>query len=207
MPGTLVLQGGGPFEANDDLDRRLISELGIENVVVLPTADAFERPQDMVDASLAWGSRLGVVVEPLMVLTRSEANDEAARVVSNANAVFLAGDSGIHLRSVLKDTPLLAAISAVLDRDGLVIANAQSAAAICDPMTDERGGAFAIGLGLVPWFAVITGVESWSAELLDRAHGLADTPVADLPTGSALVRTDAGWEMVGDVTVHGELPA
>jgi hypothetical protein len=35
---------------------------------------------------------------------------------------------------------------------------------------------------------------------------LADTPVVDLPTGSALVRTDAGWEIVGDAVTHGDLP-
>jgi cyanophycinase len=206
MSGTLVLQGGGPFEANDELDRRLIAELGVEQIVVLPTADAFEGPQDMVDSARVWGERLGVSIEPLMVLTRAQANEEAALSVSKSSAVFLAGDSGIHLRSVLKDTPLLTAISGVLDRNGLVIANAQSAAALCDPMTDQRGGAFAIGLGLAPGLAVITGVESWSAELLARAHALADTPVADLPTGSALIRTDAGWETVGDVVVHGTLP-
>ena len=42
---------------------------------------------------------------------------------------------------------------------------------------------------------------------LERSHSLADTPVVDLPTGSALVRTDAGWEIVGDAVQHGDLPA
>ncbi len=35
----------------------------------------------------------------------------------------------------------------------------------------------------------------------------ADTPVVDLPTGSALVRTDAGWDLVGEAVTHGELPS
>ena len=39
MTGTIVLEGGGPFVANDDLDRRVLD--GHERVVVLPTADAF----------------------------------------------------------------------------------------------------------------------------------------------------------------------
>ena len=100
--GTLVLQGGGPFTDNDELDRRMLA--GIERVVVLPTADAFEQPHDMITSAQAWGARLGVEVEPLMVLTRIQATDEAARVVAAAQAVFLAGDSANHLRSVLKDT-------------------------------------------------------------------------------------------------------
>ncbi len=204
MSGTLVLQGGGPFSANDDLDRRTLT--GIDRVVVLPTADAYERPEEMVAAAAAWGDRVGLEVEPLLVLTRAQATDEAAAVVSSAQAVFLAGDSANHLRSVLKDTPLMAAIVGVLDAGGVVIAAGSSAAALCDPMTDRRGGGFALGLGLVAQLALITEVETWPRDQLERSHSLADTSVVDLPTGSALVRTDSGWEIVGEAVVHGELP-
>jgi cyanophycinase len=204
MPGTLELKGGGPFTANDELDRRMLA--GIERVVVLPTADAFERPEDMIATAQAWGARLGIEVEPLMVLTRPQATAEAAAVVAGARAVFVAGDSAIHLRSVLKDTPVFDAIKGVLDAGGVVAAAGSSAAALCDPMTDSRGGGFALGLGLVSNLALIPEVETWPHEQLERAHHLADTPVADLPTGSALVRTDAGWEIVGDAVVHGDLP-
>ena len=199
-----MLQGGGPFIANDELDRRVLE--GIDRVVVLPTADAYEQPQDMVASATEWGARIGVAVEPLMVLTRAEATDEAAAVVSAADAVFLAGDSAIHLRSVLKDTPLLAAITGVLDRGGVVLAAGNSAAALCDPMTDNRGGGFALGLGVVANLALIPEVETWPHDQLERSHSLADTPVIDLPTGSALVRTDAGWETIGDAVQHGDLP-
>lgn len=204
MSGVLVLQGGGPFVANDDLDRRVLA--GVDRVVMLPTADAYEQPQAMVAQAEAWGDRLGIAVEPLMVLTRAEADHGAASIVAAATAVFLAGDSSSHLRSVLKDTPLYEAIAGVLDRGSVLIAAGPSAAALCDPMTDQRGGAFAIGLGLVPGLALITGSESWPPEQLERAHSLADTPVVDLPTGSALVRSDGTWEIVGDAVVHGELP-
>lgn len=204
MTGTLVLQGGGPFSDNDELDRRVLE--GIDRVVVLPTADAYEDPAEMVASATAWGARIGVAVEPLMVLTRADATAEAAAIVDGAQAVFLAGDSAIHLRSVLKDTALMTAISGVLERGGVVVAAASSAAALCDPMTDRRGGAFALGLGLVSGLAVITEVDIWPSDQLERAHSLADTPVADLPTGSAVVRTDAGWEIIGDVVTHGELP-
>jgi cyanophycinase len=206
MSGVLVLQGGGAFTSNDDLDRRILPDRGIERIVMLPTADAYEQPDVMVASALEWGARIGVVVEPLMVLSRAQADDSAAAIVASAPAVFLAGDSSIHLRSVLKDTPLLAAIVSLLDTGGTVIATGSSAAALCDPMTDERGGAFAFGLGVVPGLAVITAVESWPKDRLDRAHALATTPVVELPTGSALIRTDTGWERVGSPVEHGELP-
>jgi cyanophycinase len=204
MAGTIVLQGGGPFVANDELDARVVAPHG--RVVVLPTADAFEQPRALVDDALVWGGRLGVTVEPLMVLTRGEADDAAADVIDGSTAVVLVGDSGSHLRSVLKDTPLFAAIERVLERGGVVAAVGASASALCDPMTDRRGGAFALGLGLVPGLAVVTESETWSHDKLERAHGLATTPVVDLPTGSALIRSADGWELVGDPVVHGDLP-
>ena len=37
MSGTIALQGGGPFVANDELDARLLAAVGAEQVVVLPT--------------------------------------------------------------------------------------------------------------------------------------------------------------------------
>jgi cyanophycinase len=206
MSGTVALQGGGAFEVNDELDRRLLSERGVERIVVLPTADAYEQPAVLVDAALAWGARIGIVVEPLMVLTRDQADESAAAVVAAAPAVMLPGDSASHLRSVLKDTPLLAAIVSLLAGGGTVIASGPGAAALCDPMTDQRGGGFAFGLGVVPGVAVIPGSERWPHEQLERAHSLADTPVVDLPTGSALVLDSGAWSTVGEAVIHGELP-
>ncbi|MFZ4719545.1 MAG: hypothetical protein ACOYMR_08970 [Ilumatobacteraceae bacterium] len=206
MTGTIALQGGGPFTANDELDRRLLSAVGAEQVVVLPTADAFEHPERLVAAAMNWGERLGVAVEALMVLRRGEAMDEgAAEVARSAKAVYLVGDQPLHLRSVLKDTPLLQALRDVLEAGGVIVASGGSAAALCDPMVDPRGGAFTLGLGLVPGLALVTEAETWSPERLHRTRALANTSFAVLRTGTALVHADGAWERVGDVEVHGDL--
>lgn len=204
--GVIALQGGGPFEGNDALDRTLLTDAGIDRIVVLPTADAFEQPKLLIDRARVWGERIGVAVDPLMVLTRFEADADAAAIVAAAPAVFLAGDSASHLRSVLKDTPVFDALVGLLGRDGTLIACGPSAAAICDPMTDQRGGGFALGLGLVQGVAVVPGCEAWPREQLERAHSHADTPLIDLPTGSAAVRRGHDWELIGEATVRGELP-
>ena len=203
--GTLVLEGGGPFVANDDLDRRVLD--GVGRVVVLPTAEAYEQPRDMVDAAMAWGERIGIAVEPLMVLTRPDATEKAAAVIDGAGAVVLGGDGSIHLRSVLKNSPVFDAIRRVLERDGVVIGVGPSASALCDPMTDRRGGAFALGLGLMSGLAIVTQIDDWPRDQLERARHLANTPLAELAEGDALVRTVAGWETVGSPVVHGDLPA
>ncbi|MBI4933629.1 MAG: Type 1 glutamine amidotransferase-like domain-containing protein [Actinobacteria bacterium] len=207
MSGTIALQGGGPFVANDELDARLLAAVGAEQVVVLPTADAFERPERLVAAAMNWGERLGVEVEALMVLRRGEAMEEGvANMVRQAKAVYFVGDQPLHLKSVLKDTPLFAALRDVLVNGGLVAASGGSAAAMCDPMVDPRGGAFTLGLGLVGNLALATEAETWSPERLHRTRALANTTVAVLRTGDALVHTAKGWEQVGAPDISGPLP-
>lgn len=208
MSGILALQGGGPFAANDDLDRRLIAEASADRVVVLPTADAYEHPERLIAAAMDWGQRLGVAVEGLMVMRRGEAMDESAvAVVRGAKAVYLVGDQPLHLRSVLKATPLWDAICQIVADGGVVAATGGSAAAMCDPMVDPRGGAFTLGLGLIDGLALVTEAETWSTDRLHRTLKLANTPIVELPSGSALVHSANGWERVGAMTVHGDLPS
>lgn len=208
MPGTVVLQGGGPFSVHDDLDRRLLSEAQADRVVVLPTADAFERPEVLVSAAMSWAERLGVDVEALMVMSRPEAMDEgAADVVRSARAVWLVGDNPIHLRSVVKDTPIWDALHDVLEAGGVVVGCAASASALCDPMLDPRGGALALGLGLLSGMTVVPQSETLTPDRQSRVRRLTDVPLVFLPSTSSLLRTDAGWETVGPLEVVGELPS
>ena len=207
LNGTIALQGGGPFAANDELDRRLLASVSADHVVVLPTADAFERPEKLVAAAMNWGERLALDVEALMVMRRGEAMESGpANLVRQAKAVYFVGDQPMHLRSVLKDTPLWDALRDVLTNGGLVAAVGGSAAAMCDPMVDPRGGAFTLGLGLVPNLALVTEAETWSPERLHRTRKLANTAFAVMRSGDALVLSSAGWETVGTTEVHGELP-
>ncbi len=207
MTGTVALQGGGAFTANDQMDQQLLASVGATRVVVLPTADAFEHPERLVMAAVSWGERIGVEVEPLMVLRRADAGVAAtAQTLRAATAIYLVGDQPLHLRSVLKDTPAWEAILDVHRGGGVIVGCAGSAAALCDPMVDPRGGAFTLGLGLVNDLAVVTQSETWSHDRLHRTMALANTAVATLPTGSALVRTNHVWQQIGAVEMHGDLP-
>jgi cyanophycinase len=205
-PGITAFCGGGAFERNDELDRRLLAEVGADRVVMLPTADAFEQPATLVATATSWAQRLGVDIEALMVLQRHDADDDgAAAAIDAARAVYLAGDSSMHLRSVLKDTAVFAALRRVLGRGGLVAAIGPSAAALSDPMFDVRGGAFTLGLGLATGVAVIPESERWSEEALARTRSLATTPVIALPTGAAAVSRGGRWQLVGDAEPSGDL--
>jgi len=210
--GVIALLGGKGFDdlgENREVTRRLLDLSGGTEVLLLPTADAFEEPALAVEAATDWFAGLGATVRPLMVLGRGDAMDPSmAAAIEQASFVYLVGDSPMHLRSSLKDTPVWAAIVAAADRS-VVAAAGPCAAAICDPMTDPRGGAFGLGLGLVQPLAVIHESETWSFERLHRARQLATGfPVATLPSGTALICHDGMWTRYGDgVEVAGELPA
>lgn len=207
MNGIVVLEGGGPFRLHDDLDRRLLKEVKADKVVVLPTADAFERPEELVTVAKDWAGRLGVEIEPLMVMRRTEAlNPDSARVLKGARAVWLVGDNPIHLRSVIKDTPIWEAMRAILDGGGLIVGAGQSASALCDPMIDPRGGALALGLGMIQGMAIVCESEMETSDRHARTKKLANVPLVFLPSASALVRRSSTWEHVGTSEIIGELP-
>jgi cyanophycinase len=202
MAQQVVLQGGGPFTANDDFDAQILrAHPGY--VAVLPTAEAFENPDDLVQLSVAWAKRLGVTTKLCAVYSRADAREESfATIIAQSAVVYVVGDSPIHLRSTLKDTVVFDAVAA----HTCVVAAAGSAAAMCDPMVDPRGGAFALGLGLVSGVAAVTESEKWPDERLQRTLGLANTSVAEIPTGAALIYQNGTWSTHGAVVLHGPLP-
>ena len=205
MLGQLVLQGGGPFISNDELDTRLLQGMN-GYVAVLPTAEAFENPAELVATSVLWAQRMGVETKLCAVYTRADAReDHLAKIVREAGAVYVVGDSPIHLRTTLQGTVVYEAIEQQLE-NGIVVAVAGSAAALCDPMVDPRGGAFTLGLGLVESIAAITESETWSHDRLQRCLQLANTTVVQLPTGSALLCVQGKWNVDGPAIVHGVLP-
>lgn len=202
MTQHVVLQGGGPFTANDVFDAQILSAHP-GYVAILPTAEAFENPDDLVQLSVAWAKRLGITTKLCAVYSRADAREESfATIIAQAAVVYVVGDSPIHLRSTLKDTVVFDAVAA----HSCVVATAGSAAAMCDPMVDPRGGAFALGLGLVRGVAAITESEKWPDERLQRTLSLANTSVAQIPTGAALIYDNGTWSTHGAVVLHGPLP-
>jgi cyanophycinase len=199
--GIVVLEGGGPFVANDALDRQVLGGLG-GPIAILPTADAFENPDELIASAHNWANRLNLEVVICGVFTRADAReDHHARTVKSAKAVVLAGDSSIHLRSTLLNTPVWEAIEHQAE-SGIVVGVGNSAAALCDPMIDPRGGALGLGLGLVTMLTAIVESEQWQSERMLRTRQLAKGSVAIIPTGSAVVCRNQQWSVVGDAVIH-----
>lgn len=192
MSGVLALVGGGEWRDGCTFDADLLAASGADEVVVLPTAAAYEHPERSVEAAAAWFGALGAKVRGLMVLRRPDAEDTAnVDVVRSARFLYLSGGSPMHLRSVLKDSPLWDAVLAAW-QDGAVVAGSSAGARVlCDPMVDPRGGAFTLGLGLIEQLAVIPHHDTWSPERARRTFSLA-------PPGLAVVGVDERTALIRD---------
>ncbi|MET0149532.1 MAG: Type 1 glutamine amidotransferase-like domain-containing protein [Acidimicrobiales bacterium] len=201
MSGILALVGGRPFTEGCTFDADLLAASGGDEVVILPTAAAYEHPDREVESATAHFSALGGRVTGLDLLTRRDAlgADLAARV-RDARFLYLVGGSPMHLRSVVKDSPVWDALVAAWE-DGAVVAAASGAARVlCDPMVDPRGGAFTVGLGLLDNLAVVPHHNHWSEEKAHRTLLLAPAGllVVGIDDATALLRApDGTWQVAG----------
>jgi cyanophycinase len=204
-PGPLALVGGGEWQGQCTFDAELLATSGGDEVVVLPTAAAYEHPQRAVDAATEHFARLGARTRGLMVLRRPDAADDAnAEVVQAATFIYLGGGSALHLRSVLKDSKVWQAIEVAWQGGAVLAGSAAGAMVLCDPMVDPRGGALTVGLGLIEQLAVLPHADAWSPEKAHRTFGLAEggLRIAAIDRQTALIRDrDGSWRVAGAGTV------
>jgi cyanophycinase len=207
VTGPLALVGGGEWTDGCSFDRALLDGSGADEVLVLPTASAYEHPERLVGAAESWFASLGVTARGLMVLRRPEALDQAnVAAVQQATFVYLAGTSPMHLRSVLKDSPLWDALLERWSAGAVLAGSSAGAMVLCDPMVDPRGGAFTLGLGLLENVAVVPHHDTWSEDKAHRTLQLAPKglTVVGVDERTAVVRdSDGAWhrEGAGAVTV------
>jgi cyanophycinase len=199
--GVLALVGGAEWQEGCSFDAGLLEASGGREVLVLPTAAAYEHPDRAVATAERWFEGLGATVRGLPVLRRPDAEDQAnVNALKEARFIYIGGGSPLHLRSVLKNSALWQALVAAWN-DGAVLAGSSAGAMVLtDPMVDPRGGAFTLGLGLVAQLAVIPHADSWSHEKSHRTVTLAppDLPVVAIDERTALVlRPGSGWEASG----------
>ncbi len=200
-PGPLALVGGAEWTGAPSFDAELLERSSGE-VVVLPTAAAYESPGHAVAAAERWFAAIGGRVRPCMVLSRRDAQDGSlAAVVGEASFVYLSGGSPLHLRSVLKDSAVLHAMRHAWASGAVVAGSSAGAMVLSDPMVDPRGGALTVGLGLVRDVAVVPHFQGEVTERLRRTLGLAPRgcAVVAVPERTALVREgDGTWRAAGE---------
>jgi cyanophycinase len=210
VTGKLALVGGGEWLPGcREFDAGLIASSGAKEVVVLPTAAAFEHPEHAVERAEAYFAEFDLPVAPLRILHRTEAEDaDNAADLRKAKFVYLADGSPLHLRSVLKDSLLFAALHDAYRRGATIAASGAGATVLCDPMVDPRGGAYTVGLGLVTNLAVFPYHGSAADHMRERSIDLlpGGAVLAGIDTSTALIReADGTWRVAGEgsVTLYG----
>jgi cyanophycinase len=206
--GTLALVGGGEWQDRCSFDAELLATSGATEVLVLPTAAAYEHPARAVATATQYFAGLGAAVRGLMVLGRPDANDEAnAEAVRAARFIYLGDGSSLHLRSVLKESKVWQALEEAW-HDGAVLAGSAAGGMVLgDPMIDPRGGAFTIGLGMIEQLALLPHADTWSPEKAHRTYSLAagGVRIVAIDEQTALIRdADGSWRSTGagQVTVY-----
>jgi cyanophycinase len=206
--GTLALIGGGEWrDGCRDFDAELLARAGDE-VVVLPTAAAFEHPDRVVDRATEYFAKLGASVRALPVLRRAEADDRSVVVgVRDAEFVYIADGSPLHLRSALKDSALFEAIVDAYTKGAVLAASGAGATVLCDPMVDPRGGAYTVGLGIVRDLAVFPYHGTAADHLRERSIDLLPrtATLVGVDEQTALIREPEGtWRVAGrgEVTLY-----
>jgi cyanophycinase len=170
-------------------------------VLVLPAAAAFEHPDRAVERATRYFETLGAKVTGLPVVNRRDAETDAnISAVRVAKFVYIADGSPLHLRSVLKSSAFYDAMVYAFGRGAVIAASGAGATVLGDPMVDPRGGAYTVGLGLVPGLAIFPYHGRAAEHLRERSVDLLarDAVLVGIDEQTALVRTaDAAWEVMG----------
>jgi cyanophycinase len=208
--GLLALVGGGEWrDGCKGFDATLLEAAAGSDVLVLPTAAAFEHPQRSVDTAAAYFEPLGGKVRGLMVLGRGDAEDPAnVKAVRSSAFTYIGGGSPLHLRSVLKGSSLWEALLEAWREGAVLAASSAGAMVLCDPMVDPRGGAYTVGLGLVANLSVLPHNATAPTHLKERTQELRPdgAVLAGVDEQTALLRSpDGHWSAVGagSVTLYG----
>ncbi len=206
MSGTVVFVGG--YSWSGEALRSMMRAAGSPRPVVVPTAAMFEGTGAAINAvrHMLANSDVDVVSIPRRVPpTDAIVNSTLAA----ARFIIFAGESAIHLRSVMTDTEAWNAVLQAWADGAVLVGIGGAAAALADPMIDDRGGAFTLGLGVVGTTAVLPHADQWGQERMRRTTRLVSKGVAlvAINDDAALVwHPESGWEAHGNVkvTLNGE---
>jgi cyanophycinase len=200
-PGHLALVGGAEWTAGCSFDQRLWEAAGRPEVLVLPTAAAYEHPARAVATAQTWFATFGATAVGLDLVARPHAFDETlvARL-KEARFIYLGGGSPMHMRSVLKDSPAWDALVGAWHSGAVIAGSSAGAMVLGESMVDPRGGALTLGLGLISGVAVLPHSDAWSEEKTHRTVQLATghLRIAAVDEQTALIRDPSGkWSVEG----------
>lgn len=213
--GAVALVGSGEYLPQmDDVDQVLLATLGDgpHTVALLPTASALEpgMPQHWNGLGLRHFQKFGVNVEPLLVLSREDAHQQAiVDGLARSNFMYFSGGNPQHIVATWRDTPAWAMLQE-RRRQGAVLAGCSAGAMMMGGMTINIRQTFSGGgpewvpaLGVVPELAILPHFdrmrqratpERFAAMLESAPEGIT---VIGVDEDTALVRFRTHWQVLG----------
>jgi cyanophycinase len=195
QPGIITLIGGGEFGPDCSFDEWLLGKIKPSVITLLPTAAAYQSPTLAIDNARSYFRNLGFDVEPVEIYERKHSDDQIlVEPLQKAEFIYMTGGSPLHLRSVLKASLAYRTIVSKVLAGTSIAASSAAAMVLGEPMIDPRGGAFTLGLGLVPHLAVMPHANTWHSEKHRRTLELASESfyLAAIDEQSALIRLPDG---------------
>jgi len=216
VPGPVALVGAGEFlPGMAAFDRDLLASIGRARprVAILPAAsapDGEEVFRRWADLGVAHFSALGAEVEPVLVRTRAEADDDAAaQAIGEADLIYLSGGKPKHLRNVLDGTRVGTALLDAHVR-GAVIAGCSAGAMVlgCRQPEFRRGLLpwplrWSKGLALIGEVAVLPHYDAWPEPVvaLMALQAPRGVTVLGIDEDTALIGVDGLWQVHGRARV------
>lgn len=213
MTGIMALVGGDEFRQNcREMDREIMAAAGRHpaRVVVIPTAAAHSGPEKAAQDGVTHFNRLDGQAESLLILDRSQADDAGLVAgVAAADLIYFTGGNPDHLLDTLRDSRLLAAITAAMARGAILAGSSAGAMVMGALMRRPRAGEWVPGLGLAPGIAILPHHENGdpaavSAQLQSQlADRLDDLIVLGLDAQTGVLGQPGHWWVTG----HGQVTA
>ena len=203
MPGGIVLAGGEEFRAGcEGMDTAIMDATGAKpvRVLIIPTA-AVTGPRKAASDGVGHFSCLGAKASELMVLDRSQANDEDfIKVVSEASLIYFTGGSPDHLLATLKGSKLFERLQEALTRGAVVGGSSAGAMVMGSAMRRPSSGGWVEGLGIAQGVAVLPHHERSDPDTV--VEELARTVPSDLTVLGIDARTccfgaPGNWKALG----------
>lgn len=208
----LVLNGGDEFKTgNEEQDRRLVSEARAGPAYVVPTAAARQGPEQAVANATAWFQQLGLGLEELPVLKRTDANSKeiAERATSGGLFYLVGGDPGLVVQVLLASRVWRAMFDAW--REGAALAGSSAGSmALCSHTLIRAGWPNRFNrrplaaLGVVPHTAVLPHYDTFGHRWVESARReLPGVTLLGIDERTAAVWSTGEWRAAGpgEVTV------
>jgi cyanophycinase len=207
-PGPLALVGGDELNpGNEPQDKILVAPAGRGPAYVLASAAGRQRPDLAVRNARTWFKGLGLDVEELPAIRRSDVTSPKNAELARGGRFFylVGGDPGL-VPKTLADTPLWNAIVEAW-REGAALAGSSAGAMALGEWTlirDRRPGdarrRYRPALSLVPRIAVIPHFDRFGERWVDGALAGAprdDVVLVAVDERSAALWRDGVWQAFG----------